>query len=202
MTATHTPGVPVVEAGELISTNPVTGAEAGRFPVATRADVERAVERGAEAGRWWEGLGFAERRRRLLRWRAVLARRIEELADLCHREGGKPVADAVVEIASAIDHVDWAARNAKRVLGPRRVRSRLVVAEFAAHLEYQPYGVVGVIGPWNYPVLTPLGSIAYALSAGNAVVFKPSEYTPAVGQWLVDTFTELVDNQPVLQAVH
>ena len=66
-------------------------------------------------------------------------------------------------------------------------------------LEYQPLGVVGVIGPWNYPVFTPLGSIAYALAAGNAVVFKPSEPTPAVGGWLVSSFGEAGPEQPVLQ---
>ncbi|MDG4828817.1 aldehyde dehydrogenase family protein [Solwaraspora sp. WMMD1047] len=202
MTATRVPGVPVIEDGELISTNPATGAPVGSFPVAAAEDVTRAVQRAAEAAGWWAGLGFAGRRQRLLRWRALLANRITEIADLSHREGGKPIADAIVETASAVEHIDWAARHARRVLGRRRVRSPLVLAEFSAHLEYQPYGVVGVIGPWNYPVLTPLGSIAYALAAGNAVVFKPSEYTPAVGQWLVDTFAEVVDGRPVLQAVH
>ncbi|GAB3152488.1 aldehyde dehydrogenase family protein [Micromonospora sonneratiae] len=202
MTATHAPGVPVIEDGELVSTNPATGVEAGRFPVADTDDVARAVRRAGEAASWWAELGDRGRRQRLLRWRALLAQRIEEIADLSHREGGKPVAEAIVETVSAIEHVDWAARNARRVLGPRRVRSRLVLAEFSAHLEYQPYGVVGVIGPWNYPVLTPVGSIAYALAAGNAVVFKPSEYTPTVGQWLVDTFAEVVPEQPVLQVVH
>ena len=49
------------------------------------------------------------------------------------------------------------------------------MANQAATVEYKPLGVVGVIGPWNYPVFTPMGSIAYALAAGNAVVFKPSE---------------------------
>jgi acyl-CoA reductase-like NAD-dependent aldehyde dehydrogenase len=202
MTAAHAPGTPVVEAGHLVSTNPATGAEAGRFPVADAERVRQVVRRAEGAAGWWAGLGFAGRRARLLRWRALLANRIDELARLCHLEGGKPVADAVVEIASAVEHVDWAARNAARVLGHRRVRSRLVLAEFSAHLEYQPYGVIGVIGPWNYPVLTPVGSAAYALAAGNAVVLKPSEYTPAVGQWLVDTFAEVVPEHPVLQAVH
>ena len=108
----------------------------------------------------------------------------------------------MVELATAIEHLDWAARNAKRVLGPRRVRPGLLVAELSAHLEYQPYGVVGVIGPWNYPVLTPIGSIAYALAAGNAVVFKPSEYTPAVGQWLVDTLRRGGARAAGVQAVH
>ncbi|MDZ5445986.1 aldehyde dehydrogenase family protein [Micromonospora sp. 4G57] len=201
MTAVHVPGTPVIEDGRLVSTSPATGAEAGRLPVATAEDVAQAVARARAAGEWWAGLGFTGRRERLLRWRSVLARRIEELAELVHTEGGKPVGDAVVEVLTALEHIDWAARNARRVLGPRRVRSRLILAEFTGHLEYQPYGVVGVIGPWNYPVFTPIGSVAYALAAGNAVVFKPSEYTPAVGQWLVDRFAEVVPEQPVFTAV-
>jgi succinate-semialdehyde dehydrogenase / glutarate-semialdehyde dehydrogenase len=199
---THVAGVPVIEDGRLVSTNPATGAEVGRFPVASADAVAAAVARAREAAGWWAGLGFAGRRQRLLRWRALLAARIRELAVLSNAEGGKPEAEAIVEAVSAIEHVDWSARNAKRVLGPRRVRSRLVLLEHSALLEYQPLGVVGVIGPWNYPVLTPLGSIAYALAAGNAVVFKPSEYTPAVGKWLVDSFAEVVPEQPVLQAVY
>ncbi|NJC73382.1 aldehyde dehydrogenase family protein [Planosporangium thailandense] len=202
MTATRTPGVPVVEDGVLVSTSPATGDEVGRFPVASAAEVDAAVARARTASSWWASLGFDGRRERLLRYRSLLANRLAELADLVHREGGKPAAEAVVEVTAAIDHVAWAARHARRVLGPRRVRGSLLVAEHAAYLEYQPYGVIGVIGPWNYPVFTPMGSIAYALAAGNAVVFKPSEYTPAVGQWLVDRFAEVVPEQPVLQIVH
>ncbi|MFB9545591.1 aldehyde dehydrogenase family protein [Micromonospora sagamiensis] len=202
MTVANAPGTPVVHDGRLVSTSPATGAEVGHLPLATAEDVRRAVERGRAAGAWWAGLGFTARRARLLRWRALLAQRIEQLAELMHAEGGKPIADAIVEVVTAIEHIDWAARNAGRVLGPRRVRSRLILAEFSGHLEYQPYGVVGVIGPWNYPVYTPIGSAAYALAAGNAVVFKPSEYTPLVGQWLVDSFAEVVGEQPVFTAVH
>jgi succinate-semialdehyde dehydrogenase / glutarate-semialdehyde dehydrogenase len=108
----------------------------------------------------------------------------------------------VVEAVAAVDHITWSANHARRVLARRKVPTSLLLIEFTAYLEYLPYGVVGVIGPWNYPVLTPMGSIAYALAAGNAVVFKPSEYTPAVGQWLVDVFAEVVPEQPVLQVVH
>jgi succinate-semialdehyde dehydrogenase/glutarate-semialdehyde dehydrogenase len=202
MTATRTPGLPVIEAGELISTHPATGAEAGRVPVADDAAVAAAVARARTAVAWWAGLGFAGRRTRLLRWRALLIHRIEELAALVHAETGKPPYDAIVETSGAIEHLDWAARNARRVLGPRRTKGRLLLAEHAGHLEYQPYGVVGVIAPWNYPILTPLGPIGGALAAGNTVIVKPSEYTPIVGQWLVDTFAEVVPEHPVLQAVH
>jgi acyl-CoA reductase-like NAD-dependent aldehyde dehydrogenase len=200
MTATRVPGVPVIEDGVLISTNPATGEEAGRVPVAT--DVSDTVARAREAAAWWLALGYDGRKGRLLRWRSLIVQRIEELARLTSLETGKPNADAIVEAVAAVEHVDWAAHNAKRVLGPRRTRTRLLVAEHSGHLEYQPYGVVGVIGPWNYPILTPVGPISGALAAGNAVVFKPSEYTPIVGQWLVDTFAEVVPEQPVLQAVH
>ena len=87
------------------------------------------------------------------------------------------------------------------MLGPRTVRPSLLSLNQQAWLEYQPFGVVGVIGPWNYPVLTPMGSIAYALAAGNAVVFKPSELTPGIGAWLVEAFAQAVPEQPVLQLV-
>ncbi|MGX6605747.1 aldehyde dehydrogenase family protein [Micromonosporaceae bacterium Da 78-11] len=202
MTATRVPGLPVIEDGVLISTNPATGEEAGRVPVADEQAVAATVARARTAAAWWLGLGFDGRRTRLLRWRSLITQRVEELARLTSLETGKPHADAIVEATAAIEHIDWSAGNAKRVLGPRRTRTRLLLAEHAGHLEYQPYGVVGVIGPWNYPIVTPVGPISGALAAGNAVVLKPSEYTPIVGQWLIDTFAEVVPEHPVLQTVH
>ncbi len=117
---------------------------------------------------------------------------MHELADLVHRENGKPHADTILEITLAVDHLAWAAAHARKVLGPRRVSPGLLAANHAAWLEYQPLGVVGVIGLWNYPVFTPMGSIAYALAAGNAVVFKPSEHTPAIGVWLAEAWRAAV----------
>jgi acyl-CoA reductase-like NAD-dependent aldehyde dehydrogenase len=84
---------------------------------------------------------------------------------------------------------------------PRKVAGSMLLANVKPILEYQPLGVVGVIGPWNYPLFTPMGSIVYALAAGNAVVFKPSEFTPGVGVWLAEAFREVVPEQPVFQVV-
>ncbi|HLT09199.1 MAG TPA: aldehyde dehydrogenase family protein [Micromonosporaceae bacterium] len=196
-----TAGTPVIAEGELISTSPATGAEVGRFPVADAQAAREAVERARTAAEWWRRLGFDGRRERLLRWRTLMTRRMDEYLDLVHAENGKSRSDGLIEFILAIDHVAWSARNAKRVLRSRRVRSHVLLPEFAGRVEYQPYGVVGVIGPWNYPILTPMGSITYALAAGNAVVFKPSEYTPAVGNWYVERFAEVVPEQPVLQAI-
>jgi acyl-CoA reductase-like NAD-dependent aldehyde dehydrogenase len=181
--------------------NPATSEVIASFPVHTAADVEATVARAREAAAWWAGLGWKERRQRLLAWKSHITRYMGRLAELVHEETGKPISDAKLEILLAIVHLDWAAKNAPRVLGPRRVRPGLVSLNQAAILEYQPLGVVAVIGPWNYPVFTPMGSIAYALAAGNAVVFKPSELTPAVGGWLVSSLNEVVREHPVLQLV-
>lgn len=92
-------------------------------------------------------------------------------------------------------------RMPKKLLDPRKVSAGLLMANQSATLEYQPRGVIGVIGPWNYPVFTPMGSIGYALAAGNAVIFKPSELTPGVGRWLADSLAEVVGEHPVLQVM-
>jgi len=181
------------------SVEPGTGEVIASFDVHTASDVAAAVERARTAAGWWADLGVAGRRDRLADWRAQLVRRTDELAALIARENGKPVDDAVVEVTIAIAHLAWAARNAGKVLRRRRVNPGLLAVNHSASVEYLPYGVVGVIGPWNYPVHTPMGSISYALAAGNAVVFKPSEYTPAVGRWLVESFASVVAEQPVLQ---
>jgi succinate-semialdehyde dehydrogenase / glutarate-semialdehyde dehydrogenase len=202
VTATTIPGASTVVAGELISTSPIDGEEVGRFPRASAEDVAAAAARARDAGRWWAGLGYGERKRRLLGFRKALVARIHELAQLINREGGKPVDEAILEIIASVDHIAWAAKHARKTLASRRVSGSLLQPEYTGILEYQPYGVIGVIGPWNFPIFTPMGSIAYALAAGNAVVFKPSEYTPAVGQFFVDLFQQIVPEQPVLQIVH
>jgi acyl-CoA reductase-like NAD-dependent aldehyde dehydrogenase len=202
MTATDAPaagvsGVPAT----FESLDPRTGDVVGTHRVHDAAAVEAAVARAQSAAEWWDGLGHAERRRLLGEWRKVLVRKLDDLAHVVSEETGKPLDDARLELVLAIDHLDWAAKHAGKVLGRRRVAPGLLMRNQAASVTYRPIGVVGVIGPWNYPVFTPMGSIAYALAAGNAVVFKPSELTPGVGVALADTLAEIVEGRPLLQVV-
>ena len=182
------------------SLNPRTGDVVGTHPVHSADQVRAVVAEAHAQAAWWRALSFDQREQHLQTWKGVMTRRVAQLAELMHQETGKPHGDAMLECALAIDHLAWAASHAQKVLKRRKVASGLVMANQAAYLEYQPLGVVGVIGPWNYPVFTPMGSIGYALAAGNAVVFKPSEYTPGVAEWLARTFLESV-GRPVLQVV-
>ena len=182
------------------SLSPITGDVVATHPVHSAEDVAAAVLRAREEAAWWSALSFDERDEKLQAWKGVITRRLAQLADLMHQETGKPHGDALLEASLGIDHLAWAAGNAEKHLKRRRVSSGLLMANQAATVEYKPLGVVGVIGPWNYPVFTPMGSIAYALAAGNAVVFKPSEYTPGVGEWLARTFLEAV-GRPVFTVV-
>jgi acyl-CoA reductase-like NAD-dependent aldehyde dehydrogenase len=183
------------------SLSPITGDVVGTWPVNTAEEVQAVVGNARDAAAWWSSLTFDERADRLNAWAGVMTRRVAQLADVVHQETGKPHSDATLEAALALDHIAWAAKHAGKVLGRHKVSSGMVMVNQAATVEYLPLGVVGVIGPWNYPVFTPLGSIAYALAAGNAVVFKPSELTPGVGYWLAAAFGEVVPEQPVFQVV-
>ncbi len=187
-------------AATLTSRSPVTGEVIAQYPVADPAAVTEAVAQARQAASWWAELPPKQRRNILWRWKRELVTGCDELAAVIRAETGKPTGAALLEIMLAVEHLDWAARQAQRVLRRRKVGSGLLAANHLGLLEYVPFGVVGVIGPWNYPVYTPLGSISYALAAGNAVVFKPSEYTPGVGRWLAGAWTR-VCSQPVLQVV-
>src|SRR3954470_6780229 len=186
---------------KLESINPATGDVVGVYAIDDAAAVDAAVARARHTAQWWASGSFEDRRGVLDQWKGVLTRRMAQLADIVHQETGKPHGDAQLEIGLAIEHLAWAAANARKVMGPRKVSSWLLLANQAATVEYLPLGVIGVIGPWNYPVFTPMGSIVYALAAGNAVVFKPSELTPGVGVWLADSLSEILPDQGLLQVV-
>ena len=183
------------------SRNPSTGEVFSTHAVHTSSEVRGAVANARHAAQAWTDLGFSGRRKVLLAWSALLIDRIDECAQLISQETGKPLSDASLEATLAIGHLTWAARNAREVLRVQNRQPGLLMANMSATVERSPVGVVGVIGPWNYPIFTPMGSISYALAAGNTVVFKPSEYAPSVGVWIAKTFALVAPNPGILQVV-
>ncbi len=172
------------------SYNPVTGLSVGQHALSSKEDVDAAVASAREVAPFWQALDFKGRKKALLQWNSYLLENLDDLVEIVSLETGKPVSDATLEASLALAHLGWAARQAEEVLRTSHRSPGLLMANMSATVERSPLGVVGVIGPWNYPVFTPMGSISYALAAGNTVVFKPSEYSPTVGKFLADSFLE------------
>jgi coniferyl-aldehyde dehydrogenase len=126
---------------------------------------------------------------------AVLARRNEIEAalngDFGHRSRHET---AIMDVVSVILGIDYLHRNLRRFMRPTRRHVALPFRFGSAWIEYQPLGVVGIVAPWNYPVSLALMPLATAIAAGNRVMIKPSEFTPAtsnlLASMLADTFSE------------
>lgn len=183
------------------SVNPATGELVGEFPIHSKAEVDALVATAQRASYEWANLGFRGRNLVLKDWASLLTHEMERAADLIHRETGKPISDARLEVAIAIEHIAWAGKYAPRILGRQNRPSGLLMFNMASQVQRVPFGVVGVIGPWNYPIFTPIGSIAYALAAGNTVVFKPSEYTPAIASFIEECWRRVSPFQGIFAVV-
>jgi succinylglutamic semialdehyde dehydrogenase len=167
---------------EIISFEPATGAELWRGAV---GDVDAEVAAARSGWATWAARPLTYRIETLRRFANVVRSRHEAFADVIARETGKPLWEARTEVDTVMAKVDisvsaYADRTAQRRLDAP-MGSRMAV-------RHKPHGVLAVLGPYNFPAHLPNGHIVPALIAGNAVVFKPSEKTPASGAFLVDCY--------------
>jgi acyl-CoA reductase-like NAD-dependent aldehyde dehydrogenase len=180
----------------LASLDGATGETIAEFPSMDSGAVAARIADCRVAGRIWHGMGFAQRRRCLLAWAADIVAHSDDFVSLIHRESGKPADDAYLELVIAVEHIRWAARNAQRILRRRRIIPTALMANYSAVIDFEPFGVIGIISPWNYPLFAPVAPLASALAAGNGVALKPSEHTTAVGAELVAAFVRANPRAP------
>jgi acyl-CoA reductase-like NAD-dependent aldehyde dehydrogenase len=181
--------------------DPATGEVIGQYKNFSQAEVFDCVDAAHLAANRWQEFGFMARKKILLKWASFITKNQKEIAQLVASECGKPIGDASLEVSIAIDHIAWAAKHAEQIMQKQDRPAGLLMFNMKAQVQRSPLGVVGVIGPWNYPIFTPMGSIAYALAAGNTVVFKPSEFTPGVGKWISDSFAQVAPFENILTTV-
>jgi succinylglutamic semialdehyde dehydrogenase len=165
---------------DLISYEPATGAELWRAPIGD-ADVEVAAARSAWAD--WARRSLDERIAILRRFAELAKERKELFADLIARETGKPLWEARTEVDTVVNKVEISIRAQNERTGAHDLGA-------GAHLRHKPHGVLAVLGPYNFPAHLANGHMVPALLAGNAVVFKPSEKTPASGAMLIGLYHE------------
>ena len=168
-------------------------------PIDSPAAVADAVARVRAAQPAWEAIGFAGRRRWLESLRDWMLANQDRIDDLMQEETGKVRADAALEAFYVLDAINFWCDQGPKFLADEIVspHNPLLKAK-RAKIVYRPFGVVGMISPWNFPVILSLGDAIPALLAGNAVVIKPSEVTPLTLIEMVRAWREEVGAPDVL----
>ena len=160
--------------------NPATGETVGYVDDMDAATVAAIVDRARAAQPDWEALGFEGRAAKLRDLRVWMVENRKRVIDMLVTEGGKTPEDAMLaDLWYVCDALGFWGKKAKKYLADERVKthSPLLLGKRVI-VRYRPLGVVGVIGPWNYPLTNTFGDVIPALMAGNSVVMKPSEVTP------------------------
>jgi succinate-semialdehyde dehydrogenase / glutarate-semialdehyde dehydrogenase len=168
---------------------PFTGKPIADVPQSMPHDVERAAAAAREAQPAWAARTVAERARVVLRFHDLLLQRRHEALDLVQLESGKARASAFEELAGVAAHARVVARRGPGYLrSQRRAGAIPVLTRTVEH--HRPKGVVGVISPWNYPLVLGASDAVAALLAGNAVVQKPDSQTPLTAAWVIELIRE------------
>jgi acyl-CoA reductase-like NAD-dependent aldehyde dehydrogenase len=169
--------------GELITTVPVLGAE----------ELQAMAQRARQAQPQWEAIGFQGRARIMRRAQKWMLDNVDRVLESVVRESGKTYEDAqLADLGYTVTALGFWAKEASKYLADERVRSwnNPVAAGKKLVIRYVPVGVVGVIGPWNYPIANSFGDCIPALMAGNCVILKPSEITPLSSVLMADMMRE------------
>jgi succinate-semialdehyde dehydrogenase/glutarate-semialdehyde dehydrogenase len=172
----------VVGTSTIVSSNPATGEVLAELTCATADDVGNAVSRAKVAQPLWQATPVSERVKLLRRFQQLLGEQRNAVASLICREAGKPAAEALAtEVLVVLDAAEFCIREAHAFLRDKPLpHGNLAMKTKRGKLVSEPYGVIGIVAPWNYPFSIPAIETLGALVTGNAVVLKPSECTPLV----------------------
>jgi acyl-CoA reductase-like NAD-dependent aldehyde dehydrogenase len=190
-------------AGSIEVENPATGKVIASVEVVAPDEVADYVARARRAQPGWEALGFAGRAAVMKRCQRWVSDNADRVIETIQSETGKAYEEALLaEVGYAEGAFAFWAKNAEKYLAEERVRTASPFAKGRKLvIRYAPLGVVGVIGPWNYPLTNSFGDCIPALMAGNAVLLKPSEVTPLTSMLMGEMLRECGLPEDVYQVV-
>lgn len=198
--------VTATSAAVVESLNPATGEVSARFDATPPGEIPQFIEASRRAQRDWATRSIRERCAAIAQLRHAFYNRRNEIAHLVTREAGKPRAEALFgDVLVALDTLGYYA-DSSRVESQLRDENvphhNLAMRTKRGRIRYEPRGVIGIISPWNYPIAIPMGQIVPALAAGNVVVLKPSELTPACGAMIGELCSHAGLPPNLVQVVH
>lgn len=160
------------------SYNPATGEILGEVSITGREEVENTVKKAQKSFSQWSKLSFKERAEFMIKIKKVMLKRKEEILDILVKEIGKPKMEALQEFYLCLEKLNYYAKNSEKVLRDEKVNLGIAFRGVKSKIVFEPIGVIGIIIPWNFPLVLCFSSMVPALMAGNTVILKPSEYTP------------------------
>ena len=189
---------------KIISKNPRNGAVIREIPKTRGDELPGAFARAREAQKLWAKVPVKARARKLLHLRNALCRRVDEIAEVIHQENGKPLIEAhVCELFPAVELLTYFSKAGPKALKDKKIKIQNPFLRYRKSLlTYWPLGTVAVISPWNYPFFLAFGDIVAAVLGGNAVIFKPSEFTSSVGMKIQELFDEAGFPKDLVQTVY
>lgn len=179
---------------------PATGEFLWDVLMFSKQEVEEEILKAKSAQKQWGDAKLRKRARILIKFRKNLIRRMDKMIEVIEQETGKTEMDAIVEIFIAANHLNYVAKKGRRYLKGKR-RSTGVMKLKKAHVAYLPYGVVGIIAPWNYPLILTVVPLAHTLIAGNGAVLKPSEHTQKTAELMREIAVDSGINEDLFRIV-
>ncbi|HEY9291284.1 MAG TPA: CoA-acylating methylmalonate-semialdehyde dehydrogenase [Microlunatus sp.] len=168
-------------------TDPATGAVTAQVAFASAEDADQVIQAAAAAFPGWRDTSLTKRMQVMFRFRELLNERKDEVAQLITAEHGKVISDATGEVTRGLEVVEFACGMPQLLKGGY---TESASTQVDVHSVRQPLGVVGIISPFNFPIMVPLWFTPIAIGAGNAVVLKPSEKDPSAALWMAKLWQE------------
>ncbi len=184
----------------LLSTNPAKNYEViGEVTISTNQEIEQKVASAHQAKTVWKNTSIKDRAELVQKAYDIFLDKKEDIAKLITQEVGKTITNSRNEMEYYLGHVEWCLVNVEKALCPQ------VLDEgdtYVCQVEYEPWGTVAVISPWNYPFGMAMWGIVPNLLAGNTVVFKTSEECPLMGVFIEEVFSQAAFPEGVFSVVH
>ena len=163
--------------------NPCTEEKIAEYIPSSEKEIKEKVSAAKDAFIYWSSLEIEKRIQYVRKIYDLIIDRREEIAKAITKNTGKPLAEAyLTEIASTLQVAEYCIKNSTELLSKRNIALGKLYPTKKSFLSYEPYGVIAIIQPWNYPFYLPFSAIIKALVSGNCFVFKPSSTTSFVGE--------------------
>lgn len=185
----------------LVCNNPATGEKVAEFPMSTPAEAAQARREMGMAAQIWARKPIKERVRILRQFQKLLIDSADEITQTLNIDCGKSRQDALIELFITVNLLDEYCKKAETWLRRRRISPGLYMFK-TCYLEYRPFGVVAIIGPWNYPFVLTVPPVLTALLAGNTAILKPSEETGLTGKLIENLFSRVPELAPFVRVLH